>query len=321
VSSFGPVLEILQYKTIENAHPSLFFISSYKGPLVNISFYNQGEMRFTTAVLASLVMAGTITSAPIVEQGAELLPAHGPFPFEANATTLKQGHHKKSRNWAGAILIGSDFQTVTGTFIVPEIDPPADAQVHKEYAASAWVGLDGKSSGCSGVIMQTGLHMRTRNGKLRYEAWYQWYPNNNVRFSNMKIASGDSMTLTLSTSSISGGVAIIENNTRKTSVNHTWVDQTPHLCRTGAEWIVEDFSIIHFGQKARVPFADFGSVTFTNASAADGNGTKFGPADARLEDIFTGKQSDEFLLTNVTVDGSSVYVIYDKRRGEGSPVV
>jgi hypothetical protein len=99
------------------------------------------------------------------------------------------------------------------------------------------------------------------------------------------------------------------------------VDQTPHLCRTGAEWIVEDFSIIHFGQKARVPFADFGSVTFTNASAADGNGTKFGPADARLEDIFTGKQSDEFLLTNVTVDGSSVYVIYDKRRGEGSPVV
>jgi hypothetical protein len=129
------------------------------------------------------------------------------------------------------------------------------------------------------------------------------------------------MTLTLSTSSTSGGIAIIENNTKKTSVNHTWVDQTPHLCRTGAEWIVEDFSTIHFGQKARVPFANFGSVTFANASVADGNGTKFGPVDARLVDISTGKHSDEFLLTNVTADNSSVYVIYDKRRGEDSPVV
>ncbi|KAI4851366.1 hypothetical protein E4T44_02177 [Aureobasidium sp. EXF-8845] len=278
------------------------------------STYNQKVMRFTTALLAGLVTADTIASAPVVEQDAGLLPTHELSPFGENATTLKQRFHKKSRNWVGAILIGSDFQTVTGTFIVPEIVPPADAHIHKEYAASAWVGLDGKSSGCKGVIMQTGLHMRTRNGKLRYEAWYQWYPNNNVRFTDMEITPGDSMTLTLSTSSTSGGIAIVENNTKKASVNHTWVDQTPHLCRTGAEWIVEDFSTIHFGQKARVPFADFGSVTFTNASAADGNGTRFGPADARLEDIFAGKQSDEFLLTNVTVDNSSVYVIYDKRR-------
>jgi hypothetical protein len=126
-------------------------------------------MKFTTALLAGLVMADTITSAPIIEQDAVLLPAHGLSPSEGNGTTLEQGHHKKSCNWAGAILIGSDFQTVTGTFIAPEVVLPADAHVHKEHTASAWVGLDGKSSGCKGVIMQTGLHMCTRNGQLRYE--------------------------------------------------------------------------------------------------------------------------------------------------------
>lgn len=94
-------------------------------------------MRFTTALLTSLMMANTTTSAPIAEQDAELLPTDSASSFDNNATTIEQGHHKKSRNWAGAILIGSDFQTVTGTFIVPEVIPPADAHVHKEYAASA----------------------------------------------------------------------------------------------------------------------------------------------------------------------------------------
>jgi hypothetical protein len=40
----------------------------------------------------------------------------------------------------------------------------------------------------------------------------------------MEIALGDSMTLTISASSTSGGIAIIENNSKKSSVNHTWVD-------------------------------------------------------------------------------------------------
>jgi hypothetical protein len=132
----------------------------------------------------------------------------------------------------------------------------------------------------------------------------------------MEIASGDSVTLTLSASSESGGIAIIENNTKKTSVNHSFVDQTPHLCRTSAEWIVEDYSVKRFGQKDRVPFANFGSVNFTDASAIDSDGTKFAPADARLSDIITGSHSNKFALTNVTVDDSSVSVIYDERVGE-----
>jgi hypothetical protein len=270
-------------------------------------------MHFTTALLGSLVLANTVTSTPIARQEDGFLLTHDFLSFRPNATTINSTQHRRSHNWAGAVLRGSDFHTVTGTFVVPEVILPADAHTHKRHAASVWVGLDGSPGGCKGVIMQTGLHMRIHNGKLRYGAWYQWYPNNNVEFSHMKVVPGDSVTLTLSASSVSGEIAIIENNTKKTSVNHTWVDQTPHLCRTGAEWIVEDYSVTRFGKKGRVPFANFGSVTFTNASAVGGNGTKFGPADARLLAIFTGSHSDKVLLTNVTVDDSSVSVIYDKR--------
>jgi hypothetical protein len=114
---------------------------------------------------------------------------------------------------------------VTGTSFVPEAVLPADTHTHKEYIASVWVGFDGLATGCKGVVMQTGLHMRIRNGKRRYEAWHQWYPDPNHRFYHMKIAPGDSVTFTISSSSTSGGIAIIENNTKKTSVNHTSVDQ------------------------------------------------------------------------------------------------
>lgn len=208
---------------------------------------------------------------------------------------------------------------MTGTFVVPEVVLPTDAHPDIPYAASAWVGLDGSRGGCRGVVMQTGLHMRNRNGKLRYNAWYQWYPNMNHKFSHIQITPGDSVTLTITASSESSGTFIIENNTKKTSVNHTSVDRTPHLCRTSAEWIVEDFS----NAGNLMPFANFGSVTFTNASAIDGSGTKFGPAGASLVDIFTGGHDNRFLLTNVTVDDSSVSVVYDKRPEEGNkgPVV
>lgn len=163
--------------------------------------------------------------------------------------------------------------------------------------------------------MQTGLAMRNSDGKLKYSAWYQWYPNRNHEFSDIQFTPGDSVTLTITASSESNGTFVIENNTKGTSVSHTSTDRTPHLCGNSAEWIVEDFSV----GGSLIPFANFGSVTFTNATTVTGNGTKFGPADAILVDIATGSRSNrEFLLTNVTVDDSSVSVIYDKRPAGGN---
>ena len=273
--------------------------------------HNQEAMKLTTTLTAGLSMANTVASTPIVKRDDELLLSH---ETPSNATADQKGHHEISYNWAGAVLKGSDFRTVTGTFIVPEVILPADAHLDIDYGASAWVGLDGSKSGCRGVVMQTGLSMHTQNGTLKYHAWYQWYPNRNHKFSHMQIAPGDSVTLTITASSESSGTFIIDNNTKKTSVNHTSVDRTPHLCRTGAEWIVEDFSM----KQRRIPFADFGSVTFTNASAITGDGTRFGPAGASLVDMLAGGRSNRFFLTNVTVDDSSVSVVYDKRPEEGN---
>ena len=73
------------------------------------------------------------------------------------------------------------------------------------------------------------------------------------------------------------------------------------LCQQDAEWIVEDFDI--GGQM--VPFADFGTVTFTSAAAQRSGLPEEGPENANIIEMW---QDEE--LTAVSIDGSSVTVTY-----------
>jgi hypothetical protein len=71
------------------------------------------------------------------------------------------------------------------------------------------------------------------------------------------------------------------------------------LCEQDAEWIVEDFE----SGGSLVPFANFGTVTFTGASAKTASGS-VGPGSAILIDI----QQNGKVLTQSSVSGSSVTV-------------
>lgn len=93
----------------------------------------------------------------------------------------------------------------------------------------------------------------------------------------------------------------MKNVSKGTSVTHTFTGQTKALQELNAEWIVEDFS----SGGSLVPFADFGTVTFTGASASGSSGTVT-PSGATLIDI---KQSGK-VLTSSSVSGSSVTVEY-----------
>ena len=73
------------------------------------------------------------------------------------------------------------------------------------------------------------------------------------------------------------------------------------LCLQDAEWIVEDFE----EGSSLVPFANFGTVTFTGASAKTASGS-VGPSGANTIDI---EQSNK-VLTSVSTSSSSVTVSY-----------
>ena len=73
------------------------------------------------------------------------------------------------------------------------------------------------------------------------------------------------------------------------------------LCQQNAEWIVEDYNV----NGSKIPFANFGTVTFTSAKAASTSGP-VGPAGANLVNIEQNGQ----ILTSVSASGSSLTVKY-----------
>lgn len=274
-------------------------------------------MRFSLSIIASSVLTTAAIAAPLTAQRqarheARLLarsdgrvghrqsnPPYKPGTKEAihfNSTS----HEQYSSNWAGAVLVGTGYTAVTAEFTVPTPQVPSGGSRNKQYCASAWVGIDGDT--CTTAILQTGIDFCIQGSSVSYDAWYEWYPDYAYDFSGISISAGDVIKVTVDASSITAGTATVENVSNGQSVTHTFTQGTGgDLCEYNAEWIVEDFE----SNNSLVPFANFGTVTFSGAEATDG-GSTVGPSGATIMDI---KQNNQ-ILTSSSVSGDSVTVEY-----------
>lgn len=171
-----------------------------------------------------------------------------------------------------------------------------------------WVGIDGGT--CSRAILQTGIDWYVTNGVVTYDAWYEWYPAYSNDFSGITIKGGDSIRMTVITSSTTNGGAYIDNLTTGKSVAQPLsVSASQALCEQNAEWIVEDFqTCTASGTCSQVPFANFGSVTFTNALVAQGAALIAPGTASGLQTI--NMYQNSAVLTNCAVNGGTVACTY-----------
>ncbi|KAF7973074.1 hypothetical protein HWV62_16264 [Athelia sp. TMB] len=216
------------------------------------------------------------------------LPASGLTPEVSGSSNVEY-----SSNWAGAVLseAAGTWKSVTGTFTVPT---PSGSG-----SASAWVGIDGDT--CGNAILQTGLDFTISGGSVSYDAWYEWYPDYAYDFSGISFSSGDTVKLTVTATSTKAGTAVIENVTKGKTVTKS-ITSSSALCEQDAEWIVEDYE----EGSSLVQFADFGTVTFTAASATENSGTVVTPSGATIIDI----EQNNKVLTSASASGSEVVVTY-----------
>ncbi|KAI0164138.1 peptidase A4 family-domain-containing protein [Xylariaceae sp. FL1272] len=214
-----------------------------------------------------------------------------------NALNVQDANAEYTLNWAGAVLLGTGYTTVSGTIVVPEPAIPAGGSTAKSYAAAAWVGIDGST--CQSAILQTGVDFIMRNGVASYEGWYEWYPDYSYTFTGFQISAGDTIVMSVTTTSKNSGSVTLDNKTTGKSVTHSFVDQEGDLCQTNAEWIVEDF----LQGNSLVPLVDFATVTFTNA-------TVNGKADLSGATIYDIKQGEKVYTSCSAVDLTSVTCAY-----------
>ncbi|KAJ3863832.1 MAG: glutamic protease [Lentinula lateritia] len=215
------------------------------------------------------------------------------YAVTSSGTTL---YDEYSTNWAGVVIesppTGQNFTTVSGTFIVPK-------PTGSNGSASAWVGIDGDTASQS--ILQAGVDFTISGGKVSYDSWYEWYPNYAYDFSNFAISAGNTITITIhSTSSKAGVVTLLNKSTGKSvSQSLTAPSSSTALKGQNAEWIVEDYE----QNGSLVPFANFGTVTFTNASASTLNKTLAPNTGIKINIVQSKK-----LLTSTSFTSNSVTV-------------
>ena len=100
------------------------------------------------AIASTLLLAGSAAAAPgtairrersnkraAARKSSLIHKVAAPLDYETNKTNVEY-----SNNWAGAILVGTGYTEVTGTFTVPK---PSTAG-----SGSAWVGIDGDTCEC-----------------------------------------------------------------------------------------------------------------------------------------------------------------------------
>jgi hypothetical protein len=199
-------------------------------------------------------------SAPIVLGGALVAGPTTAYAHTANA-------QKQSANWAGYVArskSGQHFSSVTGRWIQPSVS----AGSGRGYSAF-WVGLGGAGKN-SKKLEQVGTSADVVNGKPEYSAWYELVPAPESKL-RLVIHPGDHISARVQVEGSQVTVGLSDTTTGQ-SVTKTLTMNDPDTAT--AEWIAEAPSETTGGGGLQIlPLADFGNVTFTNASATAGGHT------------------------------------------------
>ncbi|KAJ6569798.1 acid proteinase [Mycena vulgaris] len=263
-------------------------------------------MFFSASLLSYALLASTVFAVPtsrldggiarrVGRLASPFRPADGVPPSSTDSAVLT------SSIWAGAGMESpaNTYRSVTGTLVVPHLQPATGGASTGYYGGSAWVGLDGMT--CQTSLMATGIDFIYFNETISANAWTEVYPNPGVDLA-MSVNAGDTIKLTVTATSTTTGTAVVENLSNGQSSTVSLTSPSP-LCLENAEWIVEDFQESTF----LIPFADFGSITFTDASATTQSGSTAGPSGSGSHLINMVQSSLQFAsassaASSVTVD-------------------
>lgn len=254
-------------------------------------------MKFSM-LLCTSVLSTTIFAAPRIDSS-------GLTAYFENVPRIVQAHKREldilpsrtiqqrafSPNRAGAVLLkapeGESFTSVTGTFTIPIPARGQGGTTSTKYSAGIWVGIAADKN--QDIVLQAGVTAAITGSTTSFTAWYDWYPGSTTSFTATEFSAkaGDSVTITVSTTSPSEGTVVINNVTAGKKVTQAVkapasVDPS-QLTAQSAAWMVEGYQLA--GEL--VPLARFGRIQFSNCAAGTSAGKSLGTTGAGLYEVQT----------------------------------
>ena len=212
----------------------------------------------------------------------------------------------QSSNWSGYADTGATFSAVSASWSVPTVTCQSRATAYSAH----WIGIDGDSSS---TVEQDGTEADCLNGSASYDAWYEMFGDSAVNSgyevelspSQYPVSHGDLISASVSVVGTTWTLYIADSSrwTFSTTVNFSGAAQS------SAEWIVERPETCRsswFGGEtcSLTSLADFGSVSFSNATATTTGGS-------------SGPISSYSYTAIEMVNGSTVLAVPGPLNGEG----
>jgi Peptidase A4 family len=248
----------------------------------------------------------------LVAVGALLVPA------TAHAATTV------SSNWAGYVVnpkaAATRFKKVSGTWVVPK----GRCRAGREGFAATWVGIGGYQRN-SRALEQTGTELAcSASGSARYAAWFELVPDVAHELT-ITVRPGDRIDAAVTVKGTRVTI-YLRNRTRGMAFRHTFGMRAPDTS-SSAEWIVEAPADCNSARQCVVLLlGDFGTISFSRASATTARGTRGGISSSRwsntevtLSQVRGAPSFAEFVSRRgadpsaVSTDGTAFSVSYAER--------
>ncbi len=207
------------------------------------------------------------TRSPRLICAALVLSAIAALPAAATAANV-------SANWAGYVALpksSKSFKSVSGSWTEPTLNCSAG----RETYSAVWVGLGGYHTSSRG-LEQIGTEADcSRNGQASYGTWYELIPAGPVAL-KLKTNPGDHM---IASTTVIGRDATLRLNDLTAGTRYSVTRRVASIDTSSAEWIIEAPSSCFTTSACQtLPLSDFGTVSFSSATATVGAQTA--PADS-----------------------------------------
>jgi Peptidase A4 family len=198
----------------------------------------------------------TALAAALVAAAALLVPS-----LAAAAPDLM--FNSTSSNWSGYAATGQKFTSVSASWT-----QPVAVCGTGQTAASFWVGIDGDGSQ---TVEQIGAYSNCTSANVpQYYAWFEMYPNPAYKTS-YPVQPGDAMSASVSADKVGRFTLSITDSTQH------WTASSTQRSTTAAYVSAEVIAEAPSNSSGIVPLTNFGSVTFSGATANGAPLASFNP--------------------------------------------
>lgn len=184
-----------------------------------------------------------VNQTQIVPQFLQTNKFHGPVRTIKPIRTISGVIEANSANWSGYVITDASNpfvkprSQIEARFIVPKAASGC-ASKSDTYSSANWVGIDGAFSN---DVFQAGTEtdLNCASGP-DYYAWIEWFPNSEIRVTNLAVSPGDAMSVSVFVGREGRKHVSIENLSTRKSVSLAMTP--PHgtdLVGNSIEWIVE----------------------------------------------------------------------------------